>query len=65
MTYRELVNKLSDEEFAQTIIDDVLIHMCCNCSIVDGKPICPYKVEDCFKCLVKLLKSDVEDLSQI
>ena len=65
MTYRELVNNLSDEEFAQTILDDVLLHMCCSCSIVNGKPICPHKVEDCFKCLVKLLRSDVEDLSQI
>lgn len=65
MTYRELVNNLSDEEFAQTILDDVLLHMCCSCSIVNGNPICPHKVKDCFKCLVKLLRSDVEDLSQI
>lgn len=65
MTYRELVNNLSNEEFAQTILDDVLLHMCCSCSIKDDKPICPYEIEDCFKCLVNLLKSDVEDLSQI
>lgn len=65
MTYRELVNKLSDEEFAQTIIDDVLLHMCCNCSIVDGKCVCPYEIEDCFKCLVKLLKSEVENIDEI
>lgn len=65
MTYRELVNKLSDEEFAQTILDDVLLHMCCNCIIKDNKPVCPYEVSDCFKCLVKLLKSEVEDISNI
>ena len=65
MTYRELVNKLSDEEFAQTILDDVLIHMSCNCSIKDGKPICPYEIKDCFKCLVKLLRSEVENIDEI
>ena len=65
MTYRELVNKLSDEEFAQTIIDDVLIHMCCSCSVVDNKPVCPYELKDCFKCLVKLLRSEVENLDEI
>lgn len=65
MTYRELVNNLSDEEFSQTIIDDVLLHMCCNCSIIDGHPVCPYAVKDCFKCLVKLLKSEVENLDEI
>jgi hypothetical protein len=65
MKYRELVNCLSDEEFAQTILDDVLVHMACNCSIVDGSPVCPYKFQDCLKCIVKLLQSDVEDLSQI
>ena len=65
MTYRELVNKLSDEELAQVIIDDVLLHMCCNCSIEDNKPVCPYEVKDCLKCIVKLLKSEVEDTSKI
>lgn len=62
MTYREFVNKISDEEFAQTIIDDVLLHMACNCSIIDKKPVCPYEIQDCFKCIVKLLKSEVEDI---
>lgn len=65
MKYRELVNQLSDEEFAQTILDDVLIHMSCNCSIVDNKPVCPYELKDCFKCLVKLLRSEVENLDEI
>lgn len=60
MTYRDLLNKLSDEEFAQTIMDDVLIHMCCDCSIENNQSICPYNVQDCFKCLVKLLKSEIE-----
>ena len=64
MTYRELVNRLSDEEFAQTLIDDVLLHMCCNCSVEDNKPVCPYEIQDCFKCLVKLLKSEVEEISK-
>lgn len=65
MTYRELINNLSDEELAQTILDDVILHMCCNCSIKDGKPVCPYEISDCFKCIVKLLRSEVEDLSKI
>jgi hypothetical protein len=65
MTYRELVNKLSDEEFAQTILDDVLIHMACNCSIVDNKPVCPQPQPDCLKCIVKLLRSEVENLDEI
>lgn len=61
MTYRELVNKLSDEELAQTLLDDVLLHMACKCTIVDNKPVCPYNLKDCFKCIVKLLKSEIED----
>ena len=65
MTYRELVNRLSDEEFAQTIIDDVLIHMCCKCSIDNNEAVCPYDIKDCFKCLVKLLKSEVENIDEI
>ena len=64
MTYRELVNRLSDEEFAQTILDDVLIHMCCVGSIVDNTLKCPYRTKDCFKCLVRLLQSEVEDKSK-
>ena len=63
MTYRELVNKLSDEEFAQSLINDVLLHMACSRSIVNDE--CPYKIQDCLKCIVRLLKSEVEDLSQI
>jgi hypothetical protein len=65
MTYRELVNKLSDEEFAQTIMDDVLIHMSCNGSIVNNELKCPYPNKDCLKCIVKLLKSDVENIEEI
>ena len=65
MTYRELVNKLSNEEFGQVLIDDVLIHMACSCSIVNGNPVCPYKVKDCLKCIVKLLKSEVENIDEI
>ena len=65
MTYRELVNTLSDEEFAQTILDDVLLHMCCSCSIKDNKPVCPYEIPDCLKCLVKLLKSEIENIDEI
>ena len=65
MKYREFVNNLSDEEFAQTLIDDVLIHMACNCSIVDNKPVCPFEVKDCLKCIVKLLESEIENISEI
>lgn len=65
MTYRELVNRLSDEEFAQTILDDVLLHMACNCSIVDNKCVCPYEVKDCLKCVVKLLNSEIEKIDEI
>lgn len=63
MKYRELVNKLSDEELAQTLLDDVLLHMACGRSVVNDE--CPYKIQDCLKCIVKLLKSEIEDLSQI
>lgn len=65
MKYREFINKLSDEEFAQTLIDDVIIHMSCNCSVVNNSPVCPYEIKDCLKCIVKLLKSEVEDISKI
>ena len=61
LTYRDFINKLSDEEFAEMIIEDVLLHMCCDRSIVDNSPVCPYEVEDCMKCLVKLLKSKIEN----
>ena len=65
MTYRELINALSDEEFGQTILDDVILHMSCSCSIVDGSPKCPHKSKDCLKCIVKLLKSDIDDVNSI
>ena len=60
MTYREFMNKLSDEEFAQAIIDDTLLHMSCKGSTTDGKFKCPYKIQDCLKCIVKLLQSKME-----
>ena len=60
MTYREFLNGLSDEELAQTILDDVIIHMACDCSIVDSTPVCPYKIQDCMKCIVKLFRENME-----
>lgn len=63
MTYRELVNRLSDEEFAQTILNDVVLHMACSRSVVNDE--CPYKTHDCLNCIVKLLKSNVEDIDEI
>ena len=65
MTYRELVNNLSNEEFAQALIDDALLHMACNCSIVGNEAVCPYEIKDCLKCIVMLLNSEVENLGEI
>ena len=60
MKYRELINKLSDEELAQCIIDDSLLHIAC-AENLDTNTKCPYKYKDCFKCIVKLLKQEVEE----
>lgn len=60
MTNREFINSLSDEEFAQCLIDDVIIHMACECSITTEGPACPMYPQDCLVCLVKFLKSEVE-----
>jgi hypothetical protein len=65
MTYRELINNLSDEEFAQAIIDDAILHMSCSCSVEGNTKKCPYEIEDCLKCVVKFLKSDIENIDEI
>ena len=60
MTNREFINKLSNEEFAQTIIDDVILHMAC---VDQGSGVnikCANPNKDCMQCIVRLLESDVE-----
>lgn len=60
MTYRELTNKLTDEEFAQMICEDSLLNIACIENRTGENNECPFKLKDCFKCIVKLLKSDVD-----
>lgn len=62
MTYRELTSKLSDEEFAQMICEDSLINIACIENRKGSNNDCPFELKDCFKCVVKLLKSDVNAL---
>jgi hypothetical protein len=60
MKYREFLNSLSDEEFAQVIADDGIFNIACIANLEGPENICKYEKVDCFKCILALLNSEVE-----
>ena len=62
MTYRNFLNNLSDEEYAKTIVKDVLKNMACSKLTTLG---IACKKDHCYDCMLKLLQSEVEDIKSI
>ena len=60
MRYRELLNSLSDEEFAQVVAEDGIFNVACVSNLEGAENICKYKKIDCFKCILALLQSEVD-----
>ena len=56
---------MSNEELAETINNDVILHMACNGSVDNQKLKCPYKEKNCVKCIKKLLDSDMDNIEDI
>lgn len=56
---------MSNEELAETINNDVIIHMACNGSVNKQQLKCPYKDKNCVKCIKKLLDSDMDNIEEM
>lgn len=62
MTYREFLNSLCDEDFAEIIAQDGIFNAACvdNFSFEDKK--CPHGYSKCKDCVLKLLTSEMKDM---
>ena len=62
MTYREFLNRVSDDDFADIILENAIFNIAC----VDSAKfnICKKKVpsKKCKPCLLRMLKSEVESV---
>ena len=61
MTYREFLNSLSNEEFAQVVADDSIFNIACVANLEGPEHVCKHEKVDCFKCILALLESKVEE----
>ena len=61
MNNREFINKLSDEEFAEALLEDSILCMACVKYTTGENSKCPYETQDCLKCIVKFLREPVEE----
>ena len=61
MTYREFLNNLNDEDFAEVIAKDGIYNNACVDNYSHGEQKCPYGHDKCKECVMKLLKSEVTD----
>ena len=61
MKYREFLNSLSNEEFAQVVAEDGIFNIACVSNLDGPENICKYEKVDCFKCILALLESEVEE----
>ncbi len=61
MKYRDFLNSCSDEELAEILANDDIFNMACveHYDFTNNK--CPYKDNDCEKCILALLDSDIEE----
>ena len=64
-TYRDFLNNMSNEELAETINNDTILHMACNGSVDKQKLKCPYKEKNCVKCIKRLLDSDMDNIEEM
>lgn len=60
MTYREFLNKISDEDFTDIILENAIFNIACVDS--DKFNTCKKKLpsKKCKQCLLKMLKSNIE-----
>ena len=58
MTYREFLNTLSDEDFAEIISQDGIFNAACVDNFNFDKDECPHKYSKCKECVLALLKSE-------
>ena len=61
MTYRELINTYTNEELAQILANDDLFNMACVENFNFDVSSCKYQNKDCYKCILALLDSEVEE----
>lgn len=61
MKYREFINSMSNEDFAEAIVEDAILHMACaNTLQGPDNAICPHGYEKCRECITKLLDEEME-----
>ena len=61
MTYRDFLNKLSDEDLADAIVNGTILDMACvHSNYFDSKCQDAYPTEKCIKCVKQLLQSNFD-----
>jgi hypothetical protein len=58
MTYREFLNTLSDEDFAEIIAQDGIFNAACVDNFDFNEERCPNGYTKCKECVLELLKSE-------
>lgn len=61
MKYREFLNTLSDDDFAEVISTDGIYNQACVDNYSHGEQKCPYGYDKCKECVLRLLQSEIED----
>lgn len=61
MKYREFLNTLSNEEFAQVVADDGIFNIACVANLEGPENVCKHEKVDCYKCILALLDSEVDE----
>ena len=62
MTYREFLNSLSDEDFAEIVSQDGIFNAACVDNFNFEEQKCPHGYSRCMDCVLKLLTSEVTDM---
>lgn len=58
MTYREFLNSLSDEDFAEVVAQDGIFNAACVDNFSFNEDKCPHGYSKCKECVLELLKSE-------
>ena len=60
MKYREFINSMSNDDFADMIFDDTVLNMACVENLTGEDNRCPYNHNKCKKCVMDFLDSEME-----
>lgn len=60
MKYRDFVNSMSNEDFADMILDDSILNMACVENLQGTENECPHNHDKCKQCVMDLLDSEME-----